>query len=136
MATRCIVAEPYGDGWRGRYSHWDGYPSVKLPQLSKLVLRDGVETVRKTLLHDNLSWSVIDPDYETRETEWKVVEGYGEAHSDIKSVKWFTQNDHEFAWAEYVYVLGDRAIFAHKIENDKSLSFVGEYRYDGEWAYA
>ena len=62
MATRCIIAEPHGDGWRGRYSHWDGYPSAKLPELFALVKRDGVETVRKVLLHDNYSWSSIDPD--------------------------------------------------------------------------
>ena len=134
MATRSIIAEPFGDGWRGRYSHWDGYPTVKIPQLKELVIRDGVEKVRQTLLHDNLSWSVIDPNYETRETEWKVVEGYGEAHNDIKSVKWFTQSDTEFAWAEYVYVLGDKAIFAYKVEGDKVISFIGEHRYEGAFA--
>lgn len=137
MATRCIIAEPYGDGWRGRYSHWDGYPTVKVPQLTELVLRDGVEKVRKVLLHDHLSWSVIDPDYKRREgTEWKYVKGYGEAHTDISSVKWFTQDDYNFAWAEYVYVLGDKALFVWQIngkgysDGERTLSFVGEHRYD------
>lgn len=27
MSTRSVIAEPYGDGWRGRYHHFDGYPS-------------------------------------------------------------------------------------------------------------
>jgi hypothetical protein len=62
------------------------------------------------------------------------VEGYGEAHNDITSVKWFTQSDTEFAWAEYVYVLGDKAIFAYKIEGDKAISFIGEHRYEGAFA--
>ena len=27
MGTRSIVGVPHGDGVRGRYCHWDGYPS-------------------------------------------------------------------------------------------------------------
>lgn len=27
MSTRSVIAEPYGDGFRGRYHHFDGYPS-------------------------------------------------------------------------------------------------------------
>lgn len=27
MGTRSVIAEPWGDGFRGRYCHWDGYPS-------------------------------------------------------------------------------------------------------------
>jgi len=26
MATRAIIARQRGDGWEGRYHHWDGYP--------------------------------------------------------------------------------------------------------------
>lgn len=27
MGTRGVIAKPDGDGWRGRYHHWDSYPS-------------------------------------------------------------------------------------------------------------
>lgn len=109
MSTRCIIAEPYGDGWRGRYSHWDGSPETKVPQLIALVKRDGVEQVRQVLLHDHYSWSHINPDYTKCETQWESVEGYGEAHNDGQE-HWFTQSDGEFGWAEYLYILADGMI--------------------------
>lgn len=136
MATRCIVAEPYGDnGWRGRYVHWDGHPSTKIPQLTKLVRRDGIKKVRKTLLHDNYSWSFINPLYKKQLSELKTVEGYGEAYKKSKS-EWFTQRDTMFAWAEYVYVLDNQAIFVWRIDGkgyanfDPKLLFIGEYQYE------
>lgn len=27
MSTRSAIARPAGDGWEGRYHHFDGYPS-------------------------------------------------------------------------------------------------------------
>jgi hypothetical protein len=27
MGTRAVIAAPEGDGWKGVYHHWDGYPS-------------------------------------------------------------------------------------------------------------
>lgn len=61
MSTRSVIAEPQGDDWRGRYCHSDGYPSHQLVALHALVRRDGVDVVRKTLLHDHAGWSFIDP---------------------------------------------------------------------------
>jgi len=152
MATRCIIAEPYGDGWRGRYSHWDGYPDAKVPQLLTLVKRDGVETVRKVLLHDNYSWSSISPDCVVdpsitgekytgwnvgeKYTGWNVVAGYGEAHNDLDSAPdFFTQRNTDFAWAEFLYVLGDASVFVFRAGGDSDATvwdFVREVRYDSE----
>jgi hypothetical protein len=61
MSTRAIVAEPHGDSWRGRHTHSDGYPSGRGQTLWALVARDGVETVRKTIIHTYFGWSSIDP---------------------------------------------------------------------------
>lgn len=27
MGTRSVIAKPHGDGFMGKYCHWDGYPS-------------------------------------------------------------------------------------------------------------
>lgn len=144
MATRCIIAEPYGDGWRGRYSHWDGAPHTKLPQLFTLVKRDGIETVRKVLLHDNYSWSSIDPDAVAKPDGdyWTVVAGYGEVHDDLDEklalADFFTQADTQFAWAEYLYILGDASVLVFDAVGDEVITwdFVGEYRYDSELSLA
>lgn len=140
MATRCIIAEPHGDGWRGRYSHWDGYPSAKLPELFALVARDGIETVRKVLLHDNYSWSSINPNYqpETETTGRKLVAGYGEAHDDLDvPPNFFTQSETDFAWAEFLYILGDSSVMVFSASNtdETAWSFVDEYRYDVELSF-
>ena len=113
MATRSIIAEVSESGWQGRYVHWDGHPKTKLDQLLLLVARDGLQTVTKTIIHDNYSWSSIDPFTQEKDSEqWKFVEGYGYAHNDIEEPRqyMFTEKDTEFAWAEYLYVLGLRGI--------------------------
>jgi len=139
MATRCIIAEPYGDGWRGRYSHWDGYPDAKVPQLLTLVKRDGVETVRKVLLHDNYSWSAIDPDC-VLDTGNKVVAGYGVAHNDLDDVpEFFTQSDTDFAWTEFLYILGDASVLVFHAGGDNDATaweFVREVRYEDKLSLA
>lgn len=141
MATRCIIAEPCGDGWRGRYSHWDGYPSVKLPQIVALVKRDGIETVRKVLLHDNYSWSSINPERTSERDDgrifspWNVVAGYGDAHDDASGIPdFFTQSDTEFAWAEFLYILGDASVLVFRAigSSPTTWGFIGEHRYDSE----
>jgi hypothetical protein len=113
MATRSIIAEVSAKGWQGRYCHWDGHPGTKLDQLLLLVARDGLQTVTQTIIHDNYSWSSIDPFSKAEEdSQWKFVEGYGYAHNDIEEPRryMFTEADTDFAWAEYLYVLGVRGI--------------------------
>lgn len=59
MSTRAIVAEPYGDTWRGRHTHSDGYPTGRGRHLWALVKRDGLEKVRQTMIHDYYGWSIV-----------------------------------------------------------------------------
>jgi hypothetical protein len=121
VATRSIVAEVSAAGWRGRYCHWDGHPATKVDQLLLLVARDGVETVTRTLIHDNYSWSSIDPFTKQKDDEqWKFVEGYGYAHNDLEENQqaMFTEADTEFAWAEYLYVLGAKGLQVWTAETD------------------
>jgi len=114
MATRSIFAETTSEGWRGRYCHWDGHPGTKIDQLLFLVARDGLEKVKQVLLHDNYSWSSIDPfsEPDSSETRFKNVAGYGIAHNDLTETEqyWFQQSDADFAWTEYLYVFGNDGI--------------------------
>lgn len=57
MGTRAIVATPYGDSWRGRHTHWDGYPTGRAKHLWAIVQRDGVEQARKVITADYYGWS-------------------------------------------------------------------------------
>ena len=121
MATRSIVAEPSGNGWYGRYVHWDGAPETRLPILQRMVARDGVTRVREVLLHENTSWSSLcDTQAELDENDdadrMKAVENYGVAHIDLPSDdEWhFTQDSPEYAWAQYLYILADENIVVCK----------------------
>jgi hypothetical protein len=130
MATRSIIAELLPDGkWRGRYCHWDGYPSAKLPQLAHIVARDGADVARKTLLHDNWSWSSIDSADKSelpsimQDGRFKIVPGYGVTHTDLQEtsdVEWFMEGDYEQGWCEYLYIIHDDRIECRSINNDGS----------------
>ena len=62
MGTRSAVCEPYGDSYRGRYVHWDGYPTGVGRALLELVARDGLAKVRQTIIHDHYGWSNLKTD--------------------------------------------------------------------------
>jgi hypothetical protein len=62
MGTRSVIAIPEGDGWKGRYCHWDGYPSHQAAILQALVARDGLQTVQQTLTADYYGWSLLQND--------------------------------------------------------------------------
>lgn len=120
MATRSIIAVPTKSGWKGRYCHWDGYPDAKVTELLLLSSRDGLEKARKTLMAH--SWSALIPsqteldekraDYEK---EFVIVDGYGIAYNDKPHS--FTNKSKSFAWAEYLYVLGDNDLSVYQAVN-------------------
>ena len=59
MSTRSIVAVPYGDSWRGRYVHSDGYPTYMAPTLVEMVRRDGLTKTTHTLTESFWGWSSL-----------------------------------------------------------------------------
>lgn len=59
MSTRSIIAVPYGDSWRGRYVHSDGYPTHMAPTLTAMVRRDGLTKTTHTLTDSFLGWSSL-----------------------------------------------------------------------------
>lgn len=129
MATRGIIAvAKAGDGaWRGRYAHWDNYPERIVPVLGRLVGRDGATKVVETLINNNQSWSVIDDkekiDDPLVEDTTSVIVGYGRIHLDLEPndpSSWFTEDDIELAWAEWVYVIHHSGIEVMKVvKNDE-----------------
>lgn len=122
MATRGIIAVQRADGWRGRYAHWDNYPERIVPIIGRLAKRDGLAKVVTTLVNDNQSWSIID-DSPNREfyDEKNIIDGYGAVHDDLEPndpSSWFTEEDTELAWAEWVYVIRDIGLEVMKVVND------------------
>lgn len=61
MGTRSVIAKAEGDAWvKGRYCHWDGYPSNQLVQLAGVVkAKGGVDAALEVLLGN--MWSSLDP---------------------------------------------------------------------------
>ena len=54
MSTRGIIARPTeGDGFIGRYHHFDAYPSGLGMQLIELIDEWGVSNTAKTLIDDH-----------------------------------------------------------------------------------
>lgn len=118
MATRSVVAVPAGDGWAGRYVHWDGGPGSRLPILLDLIELDGVEKVAQTIVHDHYGWSHLASDQTTeledmyRDGRFIAVPGYGVAYTldQAGGDELFTDTTADPVWIEYVYVLGTRSI--------------------------
>lgn len=131
MATRGIIAVARaGDGaWRGRYAHWDNYPERIVPVLGRLVERDGATKVVETLINNNQSWSSIDDKAKIEDDpllegyDDGLVVGYGRIHTDLEPndpSSWFTEDDIELAWAEWVYVIHHSGIEVMKVvKNDE-----------------
>lgn len=117
MSTRSIIAEPHGDGFRGRYCHSDGYPTWNGRVLHALVRREGVEKVRQVLLHDNVYWSSIDGEgtdswmVEHDSTRFALVPGIGTSGpgQGVEQDEWITEVGD---WGtEWTYILGDSSMF-------------------------
>jgi hypothetical protein len=139
MSTRSAVAEPAGDGWRGRYHHWDGYPTNKAADLWKIVQRDGVQMARQVLIHEHRGWSSTDADQQPGEgylgnARANVVVGYGEAYSDEEQPdQWETSEEPDSLWIEWVYVLADKGmtVLASAYPQD-GYKHVGFFEWDGQ----
>jgi len=121
MGTRSVVAVPDGDTWKGRYVHWDGYPTWMGSMLWTLQ-RDGLETVRKTLTQDYYGWSTLNGDAEQQlsiehpDGRFVGVPNYGIAYTTQENQSspdsWVTQFGDSMG-TEWAYVLGDADLFCY-----------------------
>ncbi|QGJ95025.1 hypothetical protein SEA_REDWATTLEHOG_164 [Gordonia phage RedWattleHog] len=114
MSTRSVTGiwKPEGDPIGvGVYVHSDGYPEGRLPDLKKMITRDGPEKVVQTILSAKRGgWSYLDVEYANNylgEDRAKLVPGYG---------LMFLDGDHEpkplrhsevirTFWCEYAYYI-------------------------------
>ena len=135
MGTRSIVAVPTGEtSWKGRYVHWDGYPSGVGASLVELIARDGVEATVKTLTEDHWGWSIVDheqpadiPDYLKSDGRFSSVPGVGVPYKkDVdggdQSNDWITdvQAGNGESWCEWAYVLmPDGKVKVYELGNKK-----------------
>lgn len=128
MATRSVVAIPAGDGWIGRYVHWDGSPGSRVPLLLELVARDGIDKVRQTIVSDHYGWSHLHPEQgpEIAESWYQdgrfiAVPGYGLAYTREQAGgdEMMTDTTSDPVWIEYVYVLGPHSITVLHGSGDK-----------------
>lgn len=100
------------------YTHFDGYPEAKLPELSALINRDGPEKVVETILSARTGgWSIISPDADTAGMEnmlgerGRVVDGYGLAYTDLQTEAGEPtyigdgMGEDDRLWIEWIYLI-------------------------------
>lgn len=108
MSTRSVVAVPTEDGgWRGRYIHYDGYPTGVGADVVAVVRRDGLPTARETLMRG--TWKGLHAPGRNSDN----VPGYGDLFDDDHSDYWDT-SDQPPTDREWAYVLADEGLVVHK----------------------
>jgi hypothetical protein len=123
MSTRSIIAKQHGDSWKGRYAHWDGYPSHQGNSIWEIVRRDGVEQSIKTLVDDNFYWSLLNPVQEegiNERSSLTNIKGYGVAANEAQSDpdEWYTPINYKESWCDYVYVISQGGLLVIRIYDD------------------
>jgi hypothetical protein len=147
MATRSIIAVPHGDGWKGRYAHWDGYPDWMGQALWRIVQRDGAEAAANVLTNQNFYWSNVDPT-QTGLGDWQddgrfaFVNGYGVAGTSAQAKdEWIYSTDFDYWGTEYVYVICADSLMIGEISGgleQATVNWIGNFRFsDAEpvWAH-
>lgn len=117
MGTRSIVAKPVGDGWFGRYCHWDGYPEGV-----GLALLDGYEwlgydaLVKKLIDDEQVGWSSLAGTDLTLEPTWYEMGKSGPnptsytARGETDELH-FTESSEDYSGAEWLYIMAPAGIF-------------------------
>lgn len=116
MGTRSVIATAQGDGWKGRYCHWDGYPSgvgSQLLTMHRQTFDGDVEKMLKVLTEDHFYWSILDVENGPDLTEiyvgdprWIAVEGVGIAGNEQQaSAEEWIEHDGDSWGTEWAYVL-------------------------------
>jgi hypothetical protein len=112
MGTRGVIARHTGEGkFKGRYHHWDSYPSGLGKTLFHVRLKEfnsDTEAMLKFLLDDHIGWSSIN------DSDWKEEPGYGEegpqcyCHGERDELGWWsTEKDASESGCEWAYVFKD-----------------------------
>jgi hypothetical protein len=137
VSTRSAIARPAGDGWEGRYHHFDGYPSglgIELLRLHQDVFDGDVDRMTRVLIDDHpAGWSTIN------DSDWRQAPGFQEGFSttdDPKPPRCYCHGDRAEAenaitcqcptdtsrcdplFIEWAYVLTPRGVGVYASESD------------------
>ena len=130
MSTRSAIARIQGDGWKGVYHHWDGYPTSLGETLFKRAQQIPVTDMLRFLIDEHpAGWSTINS------CDWEAAPGFKEegftsegpecychggrseetasvTHEDDMGMEWayvFDEQAKTMAVLERVYPAGDGA---------------------------
>jgi hypothetical protein len=118
------VGFAHGDGFHGRYIHWDGYPTHMGHSLWTIVKRDGIGLALDILCSENFGWSTINPsqgeylDSQYSNDYSKAVAGYGIAYADSDSNEWIVYYGNNDLWGTewaYIFDLNSKTMSIFKI---------------------
>ena len=154
MGTRSVVARPTDDGFKGRYIHWDGYPTGVGASLLAIVQRDGVDKALETLTDLNYGWSNLDEEHPAVFSEhggktdpghgdgrFRAVENYGTSYTTVSGQshpdEWITDTSDDWG-TEWAYVLYPfHMVVLERVWNDgghmTGMFGVGAAEGDGTW---
>lgn len=132
MGTRSVIAIPDAEaGWKGRYVHWDGYPSAVGEALRQIINRDTYSIAVENLVHRHYGWSGLNPqesgplpDYMS-DGRFQTVIGYGTAYTtkggQSDPDEWITPAGDDWG-TEWAYLLGEDgiAVFENRWSPDGS----------------
>lgn len=144
MGTRSCVAIPEGDGFRGKYVHWDGYPTWMGRNLHALVAEHGLAEVQRVLVYESAGFSCVDPrktELETfeRDGRFMVIPGYGVAFNPASeqgnAEDWITpfatDGSQRDGWGtEWAYVLSDGGLVIWKMHWKTAPTYVALVPWD------
>lgn len=134
MGTRSIVGFVDGESIRGRYCHWDGYPSYMGKTLVDIVHKScggSIEQAIKILCHEHPGWSNLGTGKHELtvgydDGRFEAVDGFGIAYvapQQIDEDTWyvFPSENPDAMWAEFAYAFNteSRNLSVFKIENDE-----------------
>lgn len=111
MGTRAVIAKPAGDGWVGRYHHWDGYPAGLGETLVAWHEKIGPERLIEILVDgEKVGWSTINGADLGLPKTWNDEELPAE-HGPLsysargETDEWLITHDGEDGGTEWAYVI-------------------------------
>lgn len=119
MGTRSVVAVRYGDSWRGRYVHWDGYPTgvgQALLEIRRNLYPNDLDGMVRALTETHRGWSSINaeervelPDYYESD-RFEAVHGIGIGYTDSEASEDWIEAEGDNWGTEWCYILTPNGI--------------------------
>lgn len=142
MSTRSVVARVKGDGFAGRYCHWDGYPTHRGAQLFQSYRELGsADALIKYAIREGESgyWSSFCVPSENRiEADRTTPEGEKAFQENPAKIGWAYEasqselitSSGDDCGTEWAYVIADNGLTV--FENRRGWQYIGTYKWDEE----